>query len=85
MITRKQIIAELQKELGMRRNVWARIPGEANKEVFVKAEHQARYDTMRHMVTAFEEMTDLECAAFFRRAAAREEQKLQYNQNTLFT
>ena len=54
----KSFIAELGKELAMRRTVWRVIPGTSHK--FGSPEKQSRYDSMRLMEKVFKEMNTRE-------------------------
>lgn len=54
----KSFVAELGKELAMRRTVWRVIPGTSHK--FGSPEKQSRYDSMRLMEKIFKEMNTRE-------------------------
>ncbi len=67
----KSFIAELGKELAMRRTVWRVIPGTSHK--FGSPEKQSRYDSMRLMEKVFKEMNTRELQTIVERIERKKE------------
>lgn len=67
----KSFVAELGKELAMRRTVWRVIPGTAHK--FGSPEKQSRYDSMRLMEKVFKEMNTRELQTIVERIERKKE------------
>ena len=67
----KSFIAELGKELAMRRTVWRVIPGTSHQ--FGSTEKQRRYDSMRLMEKVFKEMNTRELQTIVERIERKKE------------
>lgn len=65
-MTQKDIIAEIKRELAMRRKVWPRIPQQ--EETFVSSDHQRQYNALKAALSAFEAMTPAEFQTITTRA-----------------
>jgi len=68
----KSFIAELGKELAMRRTVWRVIPGTDHQ--FGSSEKQSRYDSMRLMEKVFKEMNTRELQTIVERIERKKEE-----------
>ena len=65
-MTQKDIIAELTRELKMRRMDWPRIP--QTDEKFVRLDHQRQYDAMQAALLVFQTMHAAEFQLILNRA-----------------
>lgn len=78
--TKKDALAELQKEMYMRRKVWKM--ADRKNEKFYNSEHQKRYDTLREVHDTIAAITPKEWHEFQQRIE-RKKQELE-QQKSLF-
>lgn len=78
----QSFVAEIKRELTMRRKVWPRVPDQKHRYTDLK--NQSRYDDMRLMGKVFEEMTPRELETIVKRIQAKKKEKESPSQIQMF-